>query len=747
MADFPQFRPSSPAAPGVDVASNPTAALPFDRAAGMFADLGARMDDALDKVAASEGERAGGVAGLDPKFRPTGSPTIRGEAYDAAGLRTAMGRIETDAQAQADAIWLQNKDNPEALRAAFEDAAGKSIEGLQGSGLDQLTPHMTLSWQRIAQAKMSDAAVLAEHRRADAQRATASDQIDARLKRIEQLAYSSNPRSTEMVQAELASLQELMLSYGPRGEFAYAGKSYGADDKRAGVFELTDIQKILGDATERGAIGRIMGKFDLARGYGAKQSVRDALVKDFTGGKTPLDVATYERIINGMDADIRSARAEAHAAAAAFSAQVTTQLQLLQQGFKPTVDLGKLAIQARTSGQGGLADRIQQAQGLFDFQNAARRASPMELDAWISKERQRLDKDGADDFTGSRFKLAVKLRNSMADALKQDPLAFASDNGVRPLAPLDLRDGKTLQRRFADAEAISHDYGVPVRYFTNAERTAIAAQLEQAPPGDRIRILGALAAAAPNDRLPRMMGELSIDQPALAQAGLLLHDGLPATAAKIATGQALLKDKAAPAPDIDKALKISAPLLAALPPSMSKARGSGLQAANAIYAAEAARNGTDSFDADLYDRALNEAFGARYTSDGDRITGGFDTVRGSRVLLPSRMSAADAERALGFITDQDLKLVGAENAPPVYADGKPVKADAIADAYPVTVGPGRYAFSTTDPASAPPQFIAAKNHIGIYVLDITKLAERAKDRPAASARADAKSFEGLVPGL
>src|SRR5690606_13607433 len=88
------------------------AAEALSQVAHSFAVTGAKIGHMADKATAKEGEEAGRIAGLDPEFRPTRSLTIRGEAYDQAGLQVAGARLRQTLEADLDNEFARLQGNP-----------------------------------------------------------------------------------------------------------------------------------------------------------------------------------------------------------------------------------------------------------------------------------------------------------------------------------------------------------------------------------------------------------------------------------------------------------------------------------------------------------------------------------------------------------------------------------------------------------------------------------------------------------
>lgn len=727
MAKVEQYRPRSDATVTPVNTGNPAAGQEYNTVFAGLSRIGGQMDDLLDRQAEKDGAKDGGLAGLDPKFRPTGDATIRGEAYDRAGLRVATARIETEQTAKAEALAQQFRGDPAGLAAAFDKARDENKQQLGTGGLDALWPQVEIGWDRLKVAHLNDATRAAESTMRDADRATAIDQIDARTKRIQQLSFSSgnNEQAAAAVQGELAGLEQILLEHGPREAFSFNGHDYKADPGRGGALNLDDIQHLMVKAHDTAIEARVLGRFALVNGADAQQKFRDGVLADYKAGKLQgLSFEQVDRLSNHMDADISHSRAQADAQAAGLRETLRDTIDGLKKGFPPSLDLNRLNSAVRMSGNPELAARLGEAEQLFAFQQKARKLSPAALDQWLSDEHGRLSK-GANAEEVSRYELAQNIRDNMQTGLKRDPLQWAAENGGRPLPPLDFKDAGTLaasmRNRMPYADAIARDYGIAPTYFTDAERTALGTQIAAAPAADRMAFLGAVTKGVPSARLPAVIGELAKESPALAQAASLVAAGNTRAAIRINAGLDILRDrKTVRDATTSDMVKAAQPFLSGLPGGMTAAKGAMLDAATAIYVADQANRPDTEFDEAGFQRALEQAAGAQFQGN-KKISGGFDYVHGAPVLLPPEMTADQVENLLLNTGEKDLPQVGELGKPPVYQNGKPVSADTLRNAYPVSVGDGLFAFSLTDPANGAPELVAAKTARGYYVMDIRAL--------------------------
>ncbi|MCO5091997.1 hypothetical protein [Bosea sp. (in: a-proteobacteria)] len=138
---------------------NPKGALPdglpdVQRGAGqegealfrVGSDLAGVFGHMADRAAAAEGKREGAIAGNDPAFRPTGSASIKGRAFDEAATSTYLDSLDAKLRQRMLDAYQTNKGDPAALTGAF-DALKKDI--LDNDAFPEIRGQVSASFERL----------------------------------------------------------------------------------------------------------------------------------------------------------------------------------------------------------------------------------------------------------------------------------------------------------------------------------------------------------------------------------------------------------------------------------------------------------------------------------------------------------------------------------------------------------------------------------------------------------------------
>ncbi|OCC01844.1 hypothetical protein BA190_26900 [Labrys sp. WJW] len=88
--------------------------------AGISAKLADKFSRLADQAAQVEGQRAGLAAGADPNFRPSGSMSIRGRAFDDAAVNVYSSNLTAKLGSDMADAFEANRDNPAGFAAAAE---------------------------------------------------------------------------------------------------------------------------------------------------------------------------------------------------------------------------------------------------------------------------------------------------------------------------------------------------------------------------------------------------------------------------------------------------------------------------------------------------------------------------------------------------------------------------------------------------------------------------------------------------
>ncbi len=687
-----------------------TAAAASGQIANDLAGLGAQISAYADYAAAIEGARAGRKAGLDPEFRPKRSATIRGQAYDRAGLETYRSRvaIEVDADIQAGGDL-----------AAKRDAwLGKVPEELQGD-----IAHMFRRGELVAARK---AAREQEVRIKSEATAALETEVDGAVKGLHQRAYQLglDANADKMLATDLSMLAQRLRAKGPDGQ---------------PLVSPVAGQRILRDAKQQVTDARLFGAFERLPSVEAKQAMLDKLEADFKASKglaKHYDLAGYRRITAQLGQAMRAAQIERRQAGAVIAGEVNATARMFAQGHAPTPDqLAGLRSKVAASGDPAVTAQFESLEDLVAVQAATRQLPPRDIEAYAEAQRRELAEKGPTPHGVARVELLDKLAVEARKELKTDPLGWAERVGLTKVAPLDFSDpDKTqasIKARLVQAETIADHYHQPPVYLRPDERQALLT-LARKGPDEMLGVTQAVVASF-GDRARRVLAELSREGPELAALGNLQSEGgrLTAPAARAAAvGLALrrIPDRKPFLPATGKTRPLAAEAFGQAYAAIPEGLEAVSDLAGSIYEARATRLNLTEFDPDLYRKALRQAAGE--IDVGGTLYGGITTHGGwfgfgaRHVLVPSEVRQDRFDDVIELITDDDLVATGHD----LRSRTGPITAEHIKSRGTlVSLGGGRYRIALGDPNGPAPQWVA--NAKGApATLDLTQLIPRLRPR-------------------
>ncbi len=712
--------------------------------AGSFNEINNRVNGQLDQMAAQQGATAGAAAGANGDVPLKQNGTISGDAYDAAAVRTMVAQHDIQARQAADRIYLQNQGNPAALKSQLDAYAN----GVMSSNMpEQVKTQFQVNFGNIAATYMDSAQAQQQRQVMDSDRASYLASLDQRQQTIDNLALNAenDPKAAASLGQQLSDLRQFAVSYGPKGAFTLDGVNYPADPTRAGISSATDIEKLMQGMNSRAKETRVFGKFMQLPTTQAQQNYAAAFEKAFAsgqspdGGANPLTLEQSQRLLGQMHQILGQKKALAAGQMSSLKSAVSGVQQQMEQGFSPGSDvISSIVTQAQATGDPAGLALGHMAQGMYDFQQMARQETPVQLQDWLNAARTHANAgaaqgQGPDPLLVSQVDMGQKLLANMQTELKRDPLSWGARVGLVPLQPLDGTP-QAAQARIEAAHTVAQHYGTPLQLLTASEAQTWKSQWAQGTPDQKVSMIeqiqqqfGGDAKAAYND--------LSTASPAIANVGAMFASS-PAhlqTLKDFAAGDTLMAsgDKqytqwmTTSKNDIQTAQQnVFGDAYNYFP-----AAGAAVSATAArLYTARAAREGkTDGFESGLYNDALQEAAGAWTDKDGvqhggimkQRSNGLFS---GSHyIVLPPNMTQAQFKNTMGALNDAALKNISVGGAAPVYADGEPMTADNLRDAWLISAGPGRYLVSTANPSSGNPVFVHGSGPGGRYEIDLSQL--------------------------
>jgi len=709
-----------------------------------------RLADMAAAAASREGEAAGLAAGARPGFELMEGGSIRAEAFNRAGLRSAATRTETALIEGLDKLWKENPDNG----AAFQEG----VKALQQRYIDPLPAEIRADVaQGFARQRLGyerDYARLEAERLSEQARAEALPAIDQRLKMAGRVAYSSGLDETSdvAIEGELSALAQLLITYGPATEFQLGGRTIEADPDRPGIFGVDDIQARLLEATESIQVNRVKGTFDRLKTPEERAAFAKSFRADYetsgsgevTGGMDLQSVEQMDRYFQqAINEDeraradaIREANAARREATASLRSEISDFKHFARNGLVPDPEkMASMRAQAISLGDADLVTEIDRINVTSSIVSESARFSPAELRREISQRRQNMGEGASPDEAEALLALETGL-SRVTRGLAEDPVGFAITAGVVEDLPLTMtEEGAELamRARVGRASLIEGRYGVPAGLF-NADEISQLSRVAREDPAATAGLAEAIVKGAGADAF-RYLGDLTDDVPMLAQMGAVLASGGSRDAVRAAAdGMRLQAESSGVSTGLSATTsggiaRDELKALDALPDDRARIEAF----ANNIYLGRMGMN--RDFDADQYRRALEEAAGARYR--GGVKFGGTARVNpngwnnAAEILVPSWMRADEADTVLSALTLEDYEAAGGI---PRDIYGEPIAQKELRQARLETVGNGVYELvvATRDGEA---QYAAGDGPGGRYRLDINKIEDRIAARyPEAVSR-------------
>ncbi|WP_281932205.1 phage tail tip lysozyme [Roseibium album] len=608
-------------------------------------------------------------------FRPTGSATIRGRAYDVAGTRTYLQQLDLTMQQDMANVYDAYNEDP----AMLEKALGELEQAhLKDHVFDEIAGDYSAQFGRKSQRMVERSREAFEVRQEQAEREKFLGRID-----------------------ELEEEKSRFL----------AGQNAGAGRDAEDLFGIqSSIDAHFDDAVVRG----VMSAEDAER-Y-KKSSMRSTAVSFHLGqadGKTAVEISEMRKQIatdysdGKLDNVDRESFADIDQGLAKLAKdRETAEGEAIEDLRREGDDLAQRIVAGETIPVHEVTNFQRLAEAAPDgnviSQSALRRmrvAHALKTNP-IAVVRQHLEDlvkrpDGTVDTDDLAF--ARKLIEGQEKALETDPLNLAERYGSVPVVSGILDDMQAVgsipavQERIDTAHAVSKHFGIKPKYFTGDEPAKVAELIRSDPEAGLALVAGIVEAGG--DVSGDMLRELRDTAPEAEWAGVVFALGGSARAAQ----DALLGNQ--PGPDgkqLPNAVKKSQRVITGevMGGSLSQLHPEDRtrieKSAMSIARRRAVQAGVDpdSREAEaIFRRSLNEAAGAVAGIDGQR--GGFGEINGEQVLLPPGMSADGVEDLLEGMTDEDLEALGAPLSP-LAGFGVKVTADDIADGILLAVAPGVY---------------------------------------------------------
>ncbi len=649
-----------------------------------LADVGREIGKYADHAARIEGERAGHQAGMNPDFQPTRAITIRGEAYDKAGLETYKSQVSVE---------IENDIQAGGNLAKKRDAWLARVP-------EELRPDVAYVFRRGELAQARTAA--REHQARISAEATAALQteLDTELKGLHQRAYAlgNDPTADQVLGRDIARIDALLARKGVDGKpLADAGAA----------------EKIRRQAKEAVVEARILGEFDRLPDNAQRLSFIDRIDQDFRnseGLSRHLDLKEYQRITGKLRAEFRAAQFEERQSQAAVDGEVKALGAMVEKGYLPTdAQLAGARGRAAAVKNPALADRMAVIEDTLAFQREYRSQPPEVSEAYAASLRRYMAEKGPTPEGVARVELAEKLAKETRKELRESPNAWGDRVGLPGYQPIDVSsdDGlaASLRARVPYANAIGEHFGQPPRFLDRDEAHALAVRLASGGD-DALRTLATIDAAS-GGRMREIVAELNHDgsAPKIAKlAGLVSDVGLTSAARDAAKGMKLrnLKDREHVSPKDADARLVTSEVLGTSLSGLPGEREATVSLARDIFEARALRADIDgkawgSDAKELWRQSLRDALGERTLNN--KTYGGVVAQSGwwsgsDHIVLPPTVAQKGWRQVIDMITPEDLAAAGIPL--PVTGDDKPISIERIKAGTLMQFGPGQYAVSVSN---------------------------------------------------
>ncbi|RIY03265.1 hypothetical protein D3218_00370 [Aureimonas flava] len=652
-------------------------------------------------------QRAGGG------FRPTGSTTIRGRAYDTAGMRTYLEQLDNTIAADTDAVYQRFKDDPVELEKAF--GALRTVH-MQDHVFPEVQGDYDGAFGRVTRGYLN------QSRRDQETRVLQQDRADFLT------------RSGEMETASARAVE----AFDPGSDDAAAAIALRQSATDA-HYDSAVARGIL-DADDAAA-AKIASRRNTAVAFYARQAtvlpspqdvlaLKEKMRTDFAaGGMAGLDAGGWQALEASLDRTASQKQQGQQEASRTLKARGDALADSVVRGFEVDAgEMGRFMLDRNTTPEGPqIIDRT------LEKINAARilRDKPLpEAERYVLG----LERDPVAVAGGTADYARAELER-MQRAAGTDPVGLAERKGLLPAEEGGLVEASSaddlagrMKLRAERAEIAAQHFGVQPKYLKPGEAAQIKVLVDQDP--DRAAQIAAGIVTGAGARAGRVLAELGEDAPAVEQAGVILAGGGSERAARDviagygrgADGQKL--------PEVLKQTERDSLARETIGGAFAGSPADGtrtLAAAERIARVRVAEAGIDPKSEaarGILEKAIHEAAGGRFES-GVQF-GGFvampvrdgwfgSSFAGSRptvFVLPSIRADRFAD-VIDAIRDTDLASseeprarLGRRywSAPPVRENGKAYTAADLKAAVPVAVG-GGYRFAFGDPASEDPQWV------------------------------------------
>lgn len=714
-----------------------------DAVSGIAAGLARRFSAIADEQAVIEGEKAGQAAGNDKGFRPDGVTTLRGQAYDKAGIKTYLDNLDAALRQDLQGVFEKNSNNPEGLKTALDGVKSTyEKEHVFPEIAGRFNAHFEIL-RMPYQKKAFDNFESDKKDREGASLIRTVNEVDTTTKRAQASIDPNDPGAGVLIASGVAQKE---------GLYRRAAKDGIITEKAAETAIIKDRREATVDF-EFAKANKLQTPEEIA-------AFRADARKRFGEGKiASLDGAGFDVLDAQLQRLETAARTQGETVSGALTRQVDDYVKRAAAGDKPRAEEWNQILTAAKLAPNGDAV-VAQASAKLALAEAVRNRPIAEGRAFVDAERAKLRAGGgAAPGQVELLNYADELIAEQQKALRNDQIGLAARKGIVPQATvIDLpaygaQPGPEtvaaltgqFRARAAQSHAVGQTFGVEPQFLRPHEKEQLLDLVRQG--GDKaLGVAQAIVAGAGTDA-PAVFRELGQEAPLLAQAGAILVSGGSRSAARDALEPARVKAESGAemvkVPDLIYGRARQSEFgdaYADIPDEAARVSDT----ARAIARTRIAREGFDpkaepKRAEKIAARAYQEAAGATFDASGKQFGGiaEYTVKEGSwffgagassaRVIVPASVRADRFRDVVRAITDADLAALP---VPPVDAAGKPYKARDLHVARPLAV-PGGYRFALGDIGSNNPKFLRGADG-NVFVLPFDQLVPELRKRvPAA----------------
>ncbi len=696
----------------------------FDDLARGFDRQASQLGQLADKAAQTEGYESGLTAGMDNEFRPRRDNTIRGNAFDMAGIKTAGNRLRSGMRNDLAAAFEKYGDDPAALKKALSGAA-KGYIG-QANKIDKrLGADLQGSYSSASHTFMRRA-TRRQVKRVNAQylQSTKADLTD-RVKTMEQDAYyiGLDPVASDYMASDYSAVQASLQARTVDGKPLFTPKQQ---------------QKQLKGLKDNITIARISGTFERLEGLEAKEKFVQDLEsqwQDSKGIAASFDRDGLDKLKLRLGKHLKQEQSGRKVAVKALEGQVKKFQKLVESGHNLNVeDMGRFELDWATNADPEVYQKYEKINRLNNFQQSFKMQHPGKMAGMLEQKRAKLAQDtglGTEERLqlSDELDMGEKILATVRQELKTDPLKWAAKTGRYAIEPLDRQNFQaSLENRIATAITIGDDFNITPPYLNPAEKQQMLASAYDG--GEQfVALLGNITEAA-GSHSQAILAQVFDKSPMLAQLGAMAQNAAtPDMVAQIADhikrrrsgkeymGAALSQKKA-------KEFYASSGYESLLR-GRGKTQDSIMALAGAIAEISANTTGRTEVDEADFHKAMRIAlgeqvingktFGGIHTEDGGYLWG-----KASQTIIPPFVEAKQFRPLVEAMRDEDLTKLGN----PKHGNGTAATAAEIKDGQLHYIGDGKYQLETAQ------GFLAGADG-GRWVLDYKAMMQLTSKRQSA----------------